>query len=261
VEILTLTLCESSTTLPTGEWIFERKLDGVRALAVNGELYNRKSGTNRLNRNITKNFPEIRPDPKCVLDGEIVVDDGDVYDVIGRSNMIDQKKINLLSKVKPAVFVVFDILFYDGKDLRNFTLFDRKGLLSEVNLGDGVRRIEFTKEGGSLWKRAEEEGWEGVVAKRLNSIYAGERFSGWRKIKRFKEKVFPILGWEITEEGGFVILIPVNGGEQRVVVNGIDDQRAIMEGADLKAEIQFLEVSKNGMLRHPSFRGLVNCVV
>jgi len=254
----TLNLCESMRELPEGdEWIFEQKLDGIRCMSLQGVLRNRKSATNQLNRSISDNFPEIEPLANAVLDGEVV--SSNVYEVVGRANLDDRFRINLLSKLNPARFVVFDILELDGVDLRGIPLLERRKILEEAGeLGKNVELIQQYEDGKRLWQEVGEKGGEGVVAKRKNSPYAGKRTWDWIKVKHFKEVVVPITRYEFTGAGGFVIFVQLeNGEEQKVVVNSIDLQSRIVKNPDLKAEIQFLEISKNGKLRHPSIKRLI----
>jgi len=251
----TLNLCESARELPEGdEWVFEPKLDGIRALSVNGNLFNRDGGSNLLKRNISPNFPEIQPIAGAVLDGEVV--GKDVYEVVGRANLDDRFRISLLSKLNPARFVVFDVLELDGEDLRGIPLSERRKILEEAGeLGKNVELIQQYEDGEKLWREVGEKGGEGVVAKRRSSPYAGKRTWDWIKIKHFKEVVVPITRYEFTPLGGFVVYVPVNGGEQRVAVNSIDLQNLIVKHfPEVEAEIQYLEITKSGKLRHPSVR-------
>ncbi len=182
-------------------------------------------------------------------------------DIVGRSTLEDDFRIELRSKDNPAKFVVFDILFGSNEDLRELPLRVRKDRLSEQDLSDysGVEKIDYYNKADKLWNKVVENGYEGIIAKNPNSRYFKGRSSDWLKIKNWEEKVFDIEKYETTENGGFVIKVPLENGElQKVVVNGKGDQKRIKKNFEdgLKAEIQYLELSKNGRLRKPSFKRL-----
>lgn len=249
-------LCKNAEELPEGdEWIFQPKLDGARCLAIDGDLYNRPSGADESGRRITDKFPEIDAPDRVALDGEIVAEGG-FGRVVGRVNLEDPFDIEMRSKTNPAKFMAFDLLAKGDLDVRSLPLEERLQLLSEIK---GIQIVPTVKDGRELFREVKRKGGEGVIAKRLNSPYPQGRSDDWLKIKNWKEEVFPILGYEITRKGGFVIRIPVQNDVQRVVVNGERDQRMIKEkldsGEELKGEIQYLS-KKNGSLRAPSFKRL-----
>jgi len=158
------TLTQERFTGP--EWIFERKFDGIRLLAFkNGPdvgLYSR----NRLPQNIPAVAQAIRnlATNDLILDGEITWGGGKVR------------------------YHVFDILWLDGRNLTSLPLDARQALLRELSLSEPLERVESLKvlentDGPLPWERAQLEGWEGVIAKRRDSLYEHRRSPHWLKMK------------------------------------------------------------------------------
>ena len=167
-------------------YIYELKLDGIRCVAY----LEPKSVTlqNKRYKDLTPIYPELSDICKCVkkrviLDGELVVlTDGkpDFYAIQARSLMKNKFKISLAAKKNPVQFVAYDILYYDGKDLTDNPLMDRKDYLSKaVTEGHNLsisRRIE--KNGVAFFELAKKEKLEGIVAKKKDGLYhIGKRTS------------------------------------------------------------------------------------
>lgn len=250
-------LAESADEMPQGDnWVFQPKLDGVRSLAVDGELFNRPSGSDEPGKNITPKFPELNPPEGVVLDGEIVAEGG-FGNVMRRVQVEDEFDIELRSKSIPVEYVAFDVLAIGDRDVRSHPLRERLEILEEI---ESVKTIRTVEDGEKLFEEMVEKGGEGILAKRVDAPYPEGRGRDWLKIKNWEEETFSILGYEVTEKGGFVIKIPVEGDVQRVVVNGERDQEAIEEmiedGEEPSAEIQYLSKDE-GSLRAPSFKRLL----
>ncbi|MBA3957416.1 MAG: hypothetical protein H0X51_03340 [Parachlamydiaceae bacterium] len=172
-------------------WIFEIKWDGYRALTEieNGhvKIYSRNQ------QSFNARFPSIvaaletLPVKNAVLDGEIVVLDSE-----GRSRF--QLMQNEKNRQRGALcYCLFDLLFLDGKDLRQEPLIERKkllkGLLKQVNLE--IRYSDHIKEKGEAFFRAAVKNQlEGIVAKDGDSTYQMKRSKDWLKIKvRLRQEV------------------------------------------------------------------------
>jgi len=142
------------------EWIFERKFDGIRLLAFkNGDdvrLYSR----NRLPQNLPAVSQAIAdlPVDDVVLDGEITWSRGKV------------------------AYHVFDIMWLNGRDLTRLPLDDRRALLATLPLNQPLARVVSLAD-DTPWQRALAEGWEGVIAKRRDSLYEHRRSKNWLKMK------------------------------------------------------------------------------
>lgn len=195
-------LCKSSKPFNSKDWIFELKLDGTRTIAY---VKNKKLKLiNRRNKNFTSRYPELFSLPNhvnsnCILDGEIVVFNKkglpDFYQLAKREQTTSKTKIEILSKTMPATFVIFDILKIDNRSIMNLPLMERKKILRK-NFEDYEYAfiIDYIEEfGKKFFKEAVRKGFEGIVAKKKNSIYElGVRSPNWLKIKA-KETIDAIV--------------------------------------------------------------------
>jgi bifunctional non-homologous end joining protein LigD len=168
--------------LPEGpNWLYEIKLDGYRALAVKA-----RGGVELLSRNNLKlngRFPKVAkaleglPD-RTILDGEIVALDE-------RGRPVFNALQNYQRTARPIFYYVFDVLELDGESLLHEPLRARRARLDELKLADPVR-VSHTLEASAaeLVRAAREQGLEGIVAKKANSIYEpGARSGSWVKFK------------------------------------------------------------------------------
>jgi bifunctional non-homologous end joining protein LigD len=186
-------------------WLFEIKYDGVRALAVRDGEHVRifaRSGTD-----VTQRYPEVAlafdalPYDRFVMDGEIVAlnDDGrpNFSRLQNRMHVQDPAAARKLSFSIPVIDFVFDLLAFDGFDLRAMPLQERKELLSRLIRGEGPIRYcdHIIGRGRDFFAAAAETGIEGIVAKRRDSAYRGVRTGDWMKIKCPRERNFVIGGY------------------------------------------------------------------
>jgi DNA ligase D-like protein (predicted ligase) len=176
--------CLAVPKLPDGpEWVYEIKLDGYRALAINSEgnlgLYSRKRKS--FHRQYLRIFEALRELPQdTVVDGEIVA-----LDDAGRPNF------NLLQHFRAEAsrigYFVFDLLVYQGRDLTQLPLIQRREILrTKLQFQSPLIRIAqyFETSAATMLQSAREQGLEGVVAKRRDSRYeAGKRSGSWAKFR------------------------------------------------------------------------------
>lgn len=173
-------------TPPTGPgWLFERKFDGVRAVA--GLRAGHPFITSREGADLTEKFPEVAailkrlPWSDTTLDGELVGD--------GLSAM--QWRVGLAGAGEfairrcPATLHAFDLLAGQGQEFVAAPLSARKELLEALlRRQEGVVEVVACRDGAALWSQALAEGWEGIVAKRADSLYRpGRRSDSWVKVK------------------------------------------------------------------------------
>jgi bifunctional non-homologous end joining protein LigD len=280
------------------DWLFEIKWDGIRTLARvrDGEarLWSRS------NREITGEYPELADLPRSVqareawLDGEIVV-----LDEAGRS---DFQKIQMRFSVQkpspqliaqaPAVFYIFDLLYFDGYDLRRAPLLERENLLRQILREDS--RVRFSDhvigQGQQLYQLAAEKKLEGLVAKRIASAYPEGRTTAWLKIKLTTDLDAVVGGWTNprgSREHFGALQLGLYDGEKLEYIGGVGtgfnahDQKLIWEqlqkvkseenpfGArpaarerahwvrpELVARVKFTEWTDERHLRAPRFLGL-----
>jgi bifunctional non-homologous end joining protein LigD len=186
--------------LPEGDWLYEVKLDGYRALAFKDGKEVRLISRN----NKPFNYPQLLdalkllPADHVILDGEIVA-----LDEKGRSSFQLLQIYKSSEQRVPLVYYVFDLPFLDGKDLRKEPLSVRRMLLATV-LKKAPENIRLSKElqgtKDELLRVAQEFGLEGLVAKRLNSLYeSGRRSGAWVKVKLTRAQEFVIGGYTLPE--------------------------------------------------------------
>ena len=189
------------------EYIYEIKFDGHRTIIYLDHNYiNIRS---RNNKDVTSLYPELNEvkklvKRKCILDGELIIlENGkpNFFKMQKRSLMTNTIRIKQESINNPVIFIAFDILYYDQKDLTNYPLIKRKEYLEKkVKENDYLIISKYVEYNGiELFKQIKKEQLEGIVAKRKDSIYqVNKRVHDWLKIKCIKEKDFYVLG--IREE-------------------------------------------------------------
>jgi bifunctional non-homologous end joining protein LigD len=185
---------------------FEVKWDGIRAV-VYSEPGRFRMESRRLS-DITFQYPELRPlgrelgSSDAVLDGEIVA-----FDESGkpsferlqqRMNLTGESQIKRRAKQVPVAYVIFDLLYLDGRSLMALPYEERRERLEDLDLNGPAWRTPAYHhgEGRPLLQATVEQGLEGVVAKRLDSTYEpGRRTGSWIKIKNRQRIQLLIGGW------------------------------------------------------------------
>jgi DNA ligase D-like protein (predicted ligase) len=198
-------LATLTDTLPTqGKWVYEPKLDGVRALIyVSGgevQIYsrNRKPLNGAYPELVEALEPAVRGD--AVLDGEIVAFDSE-RGVTSFARL--QQRMQLRDPIRarrsqvPIHLYLFDCLFYEGVDLRGLPLLDRKAVLRDIIWFDDPIRFTPHRTTGSaaMLRDACAEGAEGILAKRADSRYVSARSTDWLKLKCVRQQEFVIGGY------------------------------------------------------------------
>jgi bifunctional non-homologous end joining protein LigD len=182
----------------SGDWLYELKFDGIRALAC-------KEGTkisliSRNQNELRGRFSEVAdamkdfPAEECVIDGEVVALDDE-----GRSSFQLLQGIEMDGRQSPIRFYVFDVLQLNGKDLKGLPLTARKEALAKLceNVAEPVRYSgEVQGNVQSLLKEVQRRGLEGIIGKQRQSVYEPGRRSGvWIKLKVVDEQEFVIGGY------------------------------------------------------------------
>lgn len=214
------TLTQDRFTSP--EWIFERKLDGIRLLAFKDSRSVRLLSRNRLPQNLPAIADAVAalPPREIVLDGEMTWDSG-------------------------ARYHVFDVTWLEGRDVTRLPLEERRALLKELPLKAPLARVaEITDD--KPWERACAEGWEGVIAKRRDSIYEHRRSPSWLKMKCELTQDF-IVGGFTDPQGGRVglgaLLVGCNEGPEFVFAGKVGTGFDTKLLADLRRRLDAIEVS------------------
>jgi bifunctional non-homologous end joining protein LigD len=189
-------LATLDTSIPRGSgWLFEVKWDGYRALADVSQGEARL--TSRRGNDLTERFPSVARQiakaiktPDCVLDGEVCA-----LDAQGRASFsaMQQDKAGT-----PLVYYVFDLLELEGEPLIELPLSERRRRLEPLldRRNRAVRLSDAFDDGNALFAAAEQQGLEGIMAKRVDSRYAsGRRSRDWLKIKTHGRQEFIIAGY------------------------------------------------------------------
>ena len=233
----------------------------------------------------------------AVLDGEIIVLDEagkpSFSRLQARGRLVDSLKVRRAAGRAPALFIAFDILYCQGENIMSRPLTWRKQLLQEsVSPRDNLLISTFIEAGGTdFYNACVRQGLEGVMAKAKESPYLpGRRSPYWRKFRHTHQGEFIIAGYEPGRGDrslGALIL-----GERRPgglvyrgkVGTGFDREEEAMLLADLKklksaaspfaeplldlhrpcwveprlvVEVEYLELTPDGRLRHPGYRCLL----
>jgi bifunctional non-homologous end joining protein LigD len=284
------------------EWVYEMKWDGYRAIAYMNE--GKIDIRSRNNKSFNEKFYPLIDSLKqwkinAVVDGEIIV--------VNEQGVPDFSDLQLWRSEADGqlAFYAFDILWYDGIDVMNLPLEQRRELLKSLaptNLPAIKLSETIEATGTKAFKLADELQLEGVMAKRKGSVYnPGQRTKDWLKVKTEKRqemviggytlnegtnKLFSALLLGIIENGKFHFLTPVGTGFNKQMQEEIlkklkpfetkvcpfaetpeynkpsrfrpNPPKATVTWVKprLVAEISYREMTKDGAVRHPSFKGL-----
>ena len=183
---------------PRGEWIYEIKFDGFRAVVFirNGAV----RLVSRNNKDLGERFPEVVESlgklktRDAIIDGEIVA-----LDPKGRSSFQLLQASELDEKRPPVVFYAFDLLRMDGADLRTEPLIERKGRLEQLfkHASGAIRHsASLGEDAAALLPKVRKLGLEGLIGKRKDSVYdAGRRSGAWIKLKPHQQQEVVIGGY------------------------------------------------------------------
>ncbi len=228
----------------------------------------------------------------AILDGEAVV-----LDEQGRSdfNMLQRSLGGRGGKEtsRDAIFMAFDLLYFDGHDFTKTELFTRRHLLESLVPAGAMGAIRFSEEvdgnGEALMQAACEHGLEGIIAKDRESPYRSGRLGDWIKVKCVQSDSFMIVGYEhsIAARGGIgSLLLAARRGDELVYVGSVGTGFKEREAVKLRsmldklkrtkpvvayagrrkdlvwvlpkliAEIEYRAWTSDGKLRHASYKGL-----
>jgi bifunctional non-homologous end joining protein LigD len=201
-----LTLAESADEpFSHADWLFELKYDGYRVLAARHD--GKPQLRSRNAKDLTDLFPEIAralgalPYDDLVLDGELVV-----LDDAGRPEFQRLQKrarnrrnfdVERAAVELPATFFAFDLLAFEGRDLRQLPLLQRKGLLQPLVPRTGPVRFadHVLERGEEMYDSVREMGLEGIIAKKTDSKYVARRTRQWLKIVVERTGDFVVCGY------------------------------------------------------------------
>jgi len=268
-----------------GTHFFDLKIDGVRGImAVNNGTVKL---TNRNGVDITYRYPELvaaalekfGTDARLILDGEIAAtDERNLPSFKNTAKRDRQQRNNVIAALAvsmPVNFYAFDLLYKDGVDFRRQPWSQRSAFLDEV-IADSpphpriVRNIG-SPDGARMMELVRQHRLEGLVAKLSTAPYEAGRRSQWIKIKPTesssflvtgtttgtgsRQETFGALSLAVVRADG--TLLPVgevgSGFKQRDLTEVLD---ILATGADLIVEVEYQEVTVDGALRFPVFKGI-----
>ena len=194
------------------EWAFEYKWDGVRALAYHTRDSWLIESRNQLD--ITRRYPELLAlhealgKRSAILDGEIValdeLDRPSFPRLQRRMHVNDAAQIQRLTREVPILYVLFDLIYLDGKSLVHLPYSDRRALLEELTLAGAAWTVtpSYINRGKQMLEAARQNMLEGIVAKKIDSKYeVGRRSNCWLKVKIIQRQEFVIAGWTAESTG------------------------------------------------------------
>ncbi|MFC7492970.1 MULTISPECIES: non-homologous end-joining DNA ligase [unclassified Nocardioides] len=203
-----------------GAWTHEVKWDGVRAItAVTGGVLRM---TSRNENAITLAWPDLATSPlgdrDLVVDGEIIaLNDRGLPDFRTLQERMHVRKASTAARLAdkvPAIYMVFDLLRLDGRDLTGEPLEKRRGVLEGLGINGGWQVPTAYDDGAMLFDATLQQGLEGVVSKRRTSTYRpGERTPHWLKLAHRHRLSYVVGGWR-PQEGSSDRLAALLVGEQ-----------------------------------------------
>lgn len=272
---------------PVGsQWLHEIKFDGYRVQVHLNK--GKKKVYTRNGLDWTKRFSQIAGaldvPGQAIIDGEVVV----IHE--GRTNFSELQAELAAGRQDRLVYYAFDFLWRDG-DLRKLPQIERKQMLSDIlgenDVGPPVIYSEHLKgDGQEMFEHAAKLGWEGIISKRADWPYRSERTEAWLKIKTVQKGEFPVIGFVKDPTGvaalylgkregkDLVYMGKVGTGWSRTVSNQIRKQldtvvspkskltqpikkpKAVWVEPSFMAEVEYRDITSEGLLRQSSFKGL-----
>lgn len=236
------------------DYIFELKLDGIR-----GIIYLDNNTTelrNKRNKIMNSIFPELmqvnkNAKQRCILDGEYVIlrnGKPDFYELQRRSLMSNKFKIEQAAKKLPVIFVAYDILYANDRQVTDLPLLERKALLSDAINETPYLSVSryITGNGIEFYNLSLQQDLEGIVAKVKDSkYYIGKQTKDWIKIKNLKDDDYVVCGY-ISKEQGIT----------SIVLGQYDDNRLIYKGHVTLgvSNYDFIKIKSTPKINTPYFK-------
>lgn len=288
-------LATSSPPFDSAQHLFEVKWDGVRALAAVDSGGWRLWG--RGLADYSHRYPELdvlrRLPQDTVVDGELVVlreCRADLPALLHRHHLVHPDKIRRASRYTPVHYVLFDVLFHQGRSLLQEPLQRRRDILADLLEAVQEPRLVFsagvTLRGRDFFEQVVARGHEGVIAKEQASLYRpGQRSPAWRKVKPRQVLPCVVIGYTPSPAGFDSLLVAAApSGPLRYVAEvgcGFADQlkvelarrlagrrrqrpvvacahRAVWVEPEVYCRVKFFRWTEHGHLRDACFGGLLD---
>jgi len=269
------------------DYYYEIKFDGIRAIIYASK--NKVEIRSRNGKNLTSLYPELQSiknlvTTNTIFDGEIIaLENGkpSFLKLQERMHLKDPIKIEFRSQKDPVIFMCFDLLYHE-KNLIDYPLFKRKEELNKFPENEIFVKVKNIEEQGILFfQNIKKLNLEGMVAKNKNSLYIiNQRTDSWIKIKNKRHGKFYIVGYFEKEQNNVISLILAKKNSQEFIYVGkvsmakknplykkIKEQpnikssikktfkeKIIFISPKYQCQVEFLEYTENGQLRHPTFK-------
>ncbi|OSJ36827.1 MULTISPECIES: non-homologous end-joining DNA ligase [Bradyrhizobium] len=273
---------------PAGEdWIHEVKYDGYRIqLHLDGDTH--KAFT-RNGHDWIKRFSVIAGafdlPYQAIIDGEVVV----IHE--GRTNFSELQAELAGRRQDRLLYYAFDLLWLDGKDLRKTSQLARKELLKELFDTHGVEAPALYSDhligdGQEMFEHAALLNYEGIISKRVEAPYRSDRNEGWLKVKAVQHGKFPVVGFVKDPSGVAALYLGKKEGKELVYMGKVGTRWSRTVSSEIRkkldtvvrpkakltkpirkpkatwveptfyADIEFRDITSEGLLRASSFKGL-----
>jgi bifunctional non-homologous end joining protein LigD len=281
-------LATLKSNAPVGnQWVHEIKFDGYRLqihLNKGVKIYTRNG------HDWTNRFPIVAdsfdiPVERAIFDGEVVV----VHE--GRTNFSELQADLASGKQRRMVFYAFDLLYLEGFDLRKSPQIERKRVLKmlfdETKVQSPILYSEhMLTDGNEMFAASCKLGFEGIISKNAEAPYRSDRNEGWLKVKCVQKGKFPVIGFVKDPTGVAALYLgkkegkelrymgKVGTGWSRTVSSQIRKQldtvvspkskltkpirkpKAVWVEPSFFAEVEYRDITSEGLLRQSSFKGL-----
>jgi bifunctional non-homologous end joining protein LigD len=272
---------------PRGDWLHEIKYDGYRIqVNINGA---KKRVFTRNGLDWTKRFSVVAGaldiPGQAIIDGEVVV----IHE--GRTNFSELQAELAAGRQDRLIYYAFDLLWRDDEDLRGNSQLERKRALERLFQAHDIESPilyseHLTGDGQEMFRHAAKLKWEGIVSKRADAPYRSERNENWVKVKTVTKGKFPVIGFVKDPIGvaalylgkregkNLVYMGKVGTGWSRTVSSQIRKQLDTVVSPKSKlskplkkpkatwveptffADIEYRDITSEGLLRASSFKGL-----
>lgn len=278
------------------DWIHQVKWDGIRGITYLQESSVRvftKKGNER-----TDFYPELQlisqlfKGKEAILDGEIIIFDNDgrpsFSDVLIRERVRSKKNIYYYSRKYPIKYILFDLLFFNGKDLRCMPLYKRIELLKDkITKSEAITITDNFHEGKALYELMKQKNFEGIVSKNIYSPYRpGKKHDQWYKVKINKKILVVVGGILLKNNFPSSLMVGIYRDHQLHYIGNVSsgltvdeltilknntehlhimdspfvkpskkDENIIWLQPELTCWVRFMEWTNHGSLRHPNIIG------
>ncbi len=276
------------------EWLHEIKFDGYRLLCfiedkIKFITRGQQDWTSKFEK-LASQMRKLKELQGTVLDGEVVaLDQNNHFNFQMLQNALHHdKKIHL-------VYYVFDLIYYKGKDISHLELLERKKILKKILAKLNSNAVRYSDhvigKGQQTYKNACQMSLEGIMSKNIHSEYDQKRSKNWLKVKCTHRQEFVVGG--VTKPKGsrghfgslllgyydenkdlhycghvgtgfdnnslkdiFLLLNKHTTAKSPFVQPPIENNLLTWLRPKIVIEVEFLEWTSDGMLRHPSFKGI-----